>query len=598
MSETADHKISRRTLMKGAGAAAVTTGVAATAPPRYSPIGRAEALAPVVIGGAIVVTGATAFLAGALVNETLGPSNEGLDGYTGGLDLRRELYARSLELRDSNAGVAAVMNNRIQDSKNIAWIKGKAAAIEAMNEGKSSTEAETAALAANDEYYSTIQENLLNHWNSVVDRFEHYLTLAEEHSDTSGLELCGLAGLTNLVEYRPVADSFYTANGFKTGGYEEYTLKDGRVMDVRVLYTYGVNSTGSDEWWYHLTQDGGDPTNSTYAAIHNTNKGEVADPDSGDRVNPVEWTIQLYNDADTEHSTMASNLSAFVTDAYAGLQSGDISTADMIDPVTLASEYSSSYDSTGYYGYAAAQLAMLGVPTDLAANAVIRLESDEVTISGTLFVSDPPTEGLAVGSTYSPGSMGVGDVYFGYSPDSGSQEVDPALYGDVDGGLWTLQEAPTTESVYNVYTNAGESATASPGDFTDNGDGTYTVDLSSQLDSTIVGVQKVILTSKDGLPGELLEITQSFTIEELTNTKTGESAVAYVPESYNQQTSDVTLTQEQLEALLKVREDFDEMPAGGGGISFDQFDFGGIPGEGVVLAVLGIIALLFGANNS
>ena len=596
MSETADHKISRRTLMKGAGAAAVTTGVAATAPPRYSPIGRAEALAPVVIGGAIVVTGATAFLAGALVNETLGPSNEGLDGYTGGLDLRRELYARSVELRDSNAGVAAVMNNRIQDSKNIAWIKGKAAAIEAMNEGKSSTEAETAALAANDEYYSTIQENLLNHWNSVVDRFEHYLTLAEEHSDTSGLELCGLGGLTNLVEYRPVADSFYTANGFKTGGYEEYTLKDGRVMDVRVLYTYGVNSTGSDEWWYHLTQDGGDPTNSTYAAIHNTNKGEVADPDSGDRVNPVEWTIQLYNDADTEHSTMASNLSAFVTDAYAGLQSGDISTADMIDPVTLASEYSSSYDSTGYYGYAAAQLAMLGVPTDLAANAVIRLESDEVTISGTLFVSDPPTEGLAVGSTYSPGSMGVGDVYFGYSPDSGSQEVDPALYGDVDGGLWTLQEAPTTESVYNVYTNAGESATASPGDFTDNGDGTYTVDLSSQLDSTIVGVQKVILTSKDGLPGELLEITQSFTIEELTNTKTGESAVAYVPETYNQQTSDVTLTQEQLEALLKVREDFDEMPAGGGGISFDKFDFGGIPGEGVVLLVAGIIALLFGSR--
>jgi len=596
MSETADAKISRRTLMKGAGAAAVTTGVAATAPPRYSPIGRAEALAPVVIGGAIVVTGATAFLAGALVNETLGPSNEGLDGYTGGLDLRRELYARSVELRDSNAGVAAVMNNRIQDSKNIAWIKGKAAAIEAMNEGKSSTEAETAALAANDEYYSTIQENLLNHWNSVVDRFEHYLTLAEEHSDTSGLELCDLGGLTNLVEYRPVADSFYTANGFKTGGYEEYTLKDGRVMDVRVLYTYGVNSTGSDEWWYHLTQDGGDPTNSTYAAIHNTNKGEVADPDSGDRVNPVEWTIQLYNDADTEHSTMASNLSAFVTDAYAGLQSGDISTADMIDPVTLASEYSSSYDSTGYYGYAAAQLAMLGVPTDLAANAVIRLESDEVTISGTLFVSDPPTEGLAVGSTYSPGSMGVGDVYFGYSPDSGSQEVDPALYGDVDGGLWTLQEAPTTESVYNVYTNAGESATASPGDFTDNGDGTYTVDLSSQLDSTIVGVQKVILTSKDGLPGELLEITQSFTIEELTNTKTGESAVAYVPESYNQQTSDVTLTQEQLEALLKVREDFDEMPAGGGGISFDQFDFGGIPGEGVVLFVVGIIALLFGSR--
>jgi hypothetical protein len=421
-----------------------------------------------------------------------------------------------------------------------------------------------------------------------VNKIEHYAEMANSHSN---LDAGTVFGVT-YTGWKPVEDTFYTSNGYKSGGFEEVTLRDGTVYDTRVLYFTGDNS--GTTVYKHYTYDGSDSTGLSAGDLHDSS-GYIDDPDTSSEADPDLMAVRgLTNDIWSQWNQMKTNLQTFVNDAYTSLQSGDIDLTDLVDPVTLASEYSSSYDSTGYYGYAAANLAILGVPTDLAGNATITLVNDGATVSGTLFVESPPTGGLDVGTQYDPVGDSLGTVYLAYAPESGNQELAESAYTDVDGGLWTLNSEPERDVVYTVYTVDGETATAEKADFTDNGDGTYSVDLSSQLDNTIVGVSQVIISSVDGLAGELIQVTQPFVIESLTDTKTGDTVSTYVPESYNQQTTDVTLTQAQLEALLAVREDFDEAPAGGGGFSFDSFDFGGIPGEGIVLILAGLLALLIG----
>jgi hypothetical protein len=545
----------------------------------------------VLIAGGIVVTAAAGYLMGTALSDAFGPEEGGLSEYQGATALHREIYARALEMSTANTALNTVFSNRLEDTRNIAWMKGKAAAIEQMNAGKPLADAEAAALEANDAYYTTIEKNVLNHWNESLNKIEHYADMAVSHSNLDGETLFGVG----FTDYKPVEDTFYTSNGYKTGGFEEKELRDGTMYDTRVLFFQGVDTSSTTQYLVY-SYDGRDHNNNIGNDLHNSS-GYIDDPDTNAEASPELMAVRgLLADIWTQWDQMNTNLQTFVNDAYTSLQSGDIDLTDLVDPVTLASEYSSAYDSTGYYGYAAANLAILGVPTDLSGNATITLVNDGATVSGTLFVESPPTGGLDVGTEYDPVGDSLGTVYLAYAPESGNRELAASAYTDVDGGLWTLNSEPEKDVVYTVYTVDGETATAEKADFTDNGDGTYTVDLSSQLDNTIVGVSQVIISSVDGLPGELIQITQPFIIESLTDTKTGESVSAYEPEPYNQQTTDVTLTQAQLEALLAVREDFDESPAGGGGLSFDRLDFGGIPGEGVLLFVVGIIALLFGSR--
>jgi hypothetical protein len=108
-------------------------------------------------------------------------------------------------------------------------------------------------------------------------------------------------------------------------------------------------------------------------------------------------------------------------------------------------------------------------------------------------------------------------------------------------------------------------------------------------------------TDSDGsVSSDFVQLEKPFTVNEITN-KDGESVSQFKTESTVNQTADVTALKEELEQIRKEQvrlqeESQDDPSGGGGGFSFDQFSIAGLPGTGVVLAVVGAGAFLLGNN--
>jgi hypothetical protein len=255
---------------------------------------------------------------------------------------------------------------------------------------------------------------------------------------------------------------------------------------------------------------------------------------------------------------MHSNADTFATNLYQNYSAGDLDPSEWLDPLTLASEFATDYESTGYHSYAAAEAALMGVPGDSDHNMRVTLSSAGITVTGSIWTDwEPEGEGNSwvVGKTYDPSN--------------------------------------TSKDVFLSYEYTGDSYIEGADQFTRDSSGNYVADGNVTADNYD--------TYDDVVQVGFQSIEEPFTIEEATNTKTGEKVSEFALESKNAQTADVTLTQEQFNELLAYRTELRESEpslGSGGGFDFTQFGFGGIPGEGVVLGIAGVIALLLGGRKN
>lgn len=92
---------------------------------------------------------------------------------------------------------------------------------------------------------------------------------------------------------------------------------------------------------------------------------------------------QLLNDINSVYEQMKDNIHAFVTSVSAEYVRGEINISDLVDPYMLVSQMVRDAGSTQYYAYVAAELALLGIPTNITKTWTIRLD-DNTTLEGIL----------------------------------------------------------------------------------------------------------------------------------------------------------------------------------------------------------------------
>lgn len=414
-------KIDRRTFIKGAtvtaGAGAIT---ATTEPEQLAPVGTADAIAPIIAGGAAVAAGAAlTYFGGKGIRETIKGDDEDYSGYTGADALHSAIYEGTLELQSTDERVITSIENNIESFDNVALSKGKAAVVEAMNAGKTKEEADIAMEEALDSYTATVQANILKHWNAQVGQFMHYVESVRTHDNLSVSNVWG-------HEYDNGKDAVFTE---KTPA--DVTLADGSTHEYRYIQIEEAN---------YSTTRGVDPLAVGSPWDAGIDGPVTRDPDSSDAEPPLnihnianesQDPVEdgpVWNDLKYRRDDVYSTLSGFTADTYSYYEPGDIPTEELVDPITAATELSQDYDGMQGQG---AMAAMLGIPTSAEQSLYIHLKDDDKHVWADLYTKHVPTDdsgketSFKVGKTYSP--SGWSDplyIAYEYTDDDGNEHSD------------------------------------------------------------------------------------------------------------------------------------------------------------------------------
>lgn len=445
-------------LVVGAAGAGVFGPTAQRTAEENGPVGEAEAIAcgGVCVAGAGIAAGA---LVGYATNEYLSgdPTSE---TYTRAdkLETQTEVYAHAKSIGQDSELFTTTVNNQAGDGmRTIAWSKGKLAVIESMNNAESQSMATDAGKNATQEYYAVTEKNVVTSWNKQVETMDYINGVWLNHGELSSSPFQHGDGSWN---YRGTQNA-------------TYTLVNGTEVDVK-LVKMGDGSQYNAIGPFKASRLSGE---TYYNHAPNTGDVRMDNPDGDDNTTSI-LSSDSYAEGLTSiedgNSQMESNIEMYTNNTYDEYSAGDINTSQMMDPTTLSQEMSTQYNSTGYYAYAGADLAVLGTDGDLNKSMSIETSSGK-TLNGTLFTDWQP------------------------SSTDGSYET----------GTWYTP--PDDQMVY-VATNDG-----------------------------------------------LVLVQEDFRINSMRNTQTDEEVNSTSLQEYNRQTADVTLTQEQLDKLLNLRQKYDEM---------------------------------------
>ncbi|ELZ96467.1 hypothetical protein C440_04948 [Haloferax mucosum ATCC BAA-1512] len=555
--------IDRRTFLKGVG---VTVAGGTATQMGYSPVQESEAIAPVVVAGAAVaVAGGGAAVGWMLREQTADPAQTTDTGLSA--DALREDIDSTVRTRESTNASTFVDNQNLVESglTHSAYADGKIAAIESLNNGESEQSIKDAATAAVNAYEDTVIGNLLSTWNESVLEFQGLAQAAADHSSVNASYIqtgkidSDNGALINQDTLGAVNDVTYTTNGAGTS----ITVKE-------------IQESANELSWTPHNLNDAQTTSETNAAVsvqglHGT--GENV----GYYLSYNDWN-SILTKVETAFTNARDGLLTWVSNIYGDVQSGDLDTADLLTPRELAELTASEEDS---FDQAVADLRALNIPTDLKREATITVPSVGATLSGQLHVTSGTT--LTAGDTIDP-STASEDYYITYdvSESSGTWDAYDDVKG-VDGGVIAFTSEPYDGHEYVVHTTADETATVLASDFSKvDSQQRWTVDLSSQLETTIANIESVEYRSPtDETQFETVQLRDSFTIDSFTDTSTGESkdsATVDTPTTPQNDTNYITVEQ-WIEMRTRQEELIEkyENAQSSGGLVGDVFADGNIP---------------------
>jgi hypothetical protein len=500
--------------------------------------------------------------------------------------LKQDVFETVQTRQSTNASDFMDNRNILVGIEHAAYIEGKLPAFEALNNGKSQSETQSAMLAPVDAYETTIKKNLLKTWNESVNELEKLSTTIANHPDAGWND----AGFLELAWSGSTYPNESGTGRSVTFSSTDVTLPDGSPFTVRVINT---TTGGADNVSWQPTEITGD-SDIWVRSLYDTD---------------VEYLIysqwnSLYADITTAFEDVSNGLINWLDGVYGQVQSGAIEVQDLITP----RERAAMMTDDGKYPQAVADLLALNVPVDLEREAKVTLDytNGNVTLSGSLAITSPPST-LTTGS-YDPSADNLGSVYLTYDVSEGVgiyQSYDDTK--GVDGGVVEFEAQPPSPVTFKVYTNYDEVAEFPTSDLTKGTDGSgntvWTVDVSGQLDNPIAQIEKVEYVSQTTeAEYETIHITGPFTIESFTNTETGESADSADFESSEPQDDSNYVTQQEWDDLVaqnkrlieKYEDSQTDGSSGGGGSSSSGFLSGewmGVPKAGWLLGGSGISLL-------
>lgn len=343
-----------------------------------------------------------------LENDTQEKLNE-----TDTIEHKTNVHANTRIVQTKNEETFAVVDNYNNDSRNIAWVKAKKAIIEELNTGGTESSAKTRAKEAIRDYYAQKQLNLIEQWNSTVNAYQYNEGIDQDAiTDTDFVHLNYTHSESGSHVQFKVIDKFTNETTVQLVNNTDAPI---RSIGVEWVGTKVDNPNYHETVHYHLadyTTTDYDMEGSTInsAELHSlVTEAPTTDYDTVRWGDPGEfnerWTAFV-----TQKDQMVANVDPFVNSTYSEYMADQINTSDIQDPYTLASEYTSEYNDTGYYAYAVANNALLGVDTPtLESTSLMNVSVNGVNYNGMVMgnLSDY-NDTLSVGQTYSfPSAMTI-----------------------------------------------------------------------------------------------------------------------------------------------------------------------------------------------
>ena len=578
-----------KTLAAGGTAAAVGTGAGGD---QLAPVGDAEAIA---CGG--LCLGAAAVGAGIAVGwalreyEVIGADTPA-DGLSGDA-LRNEIVNTVQSRKSTNASTILDNRNILKAGlKNTAYGDGKLAAIQALNNESQKSTVQTAATDAVDAYEETVITNFFRSWNEAANEAMALGTAADQHADVDVGYL--QPWRDNFVSIRTIR--WDPANFLSDGSLpyapasdtQTYTFANGNTFTVDSIVFQLMN----------IERDGSSSMNYNEFSINPLGDAEfspidmkylLTDGGSLQYMDAEPWANAL-SELETAFQNARDGLILWVDNVYSQVQAGELNTDELLTSRELAAM---TADQEGY-NQAIADLMALNISVNLEREAEIHLPNDDVTLYGSLGTTGDTT--LSVG-TVDPSADSF-SYYFSYDVSQGSGTWSDYNTG-IDGGVVTFTSEPWESTEYAIDTSAGETATVSASAFTDQGDGTWTVDVSDQLETAITNIDQVLVHSANTeTQYETVQLTETFEIVTFTDSEGNEYDSA--DHTSSQPHTDTNyITQEEWDQrenrYQELIDKYEESQNDGGGA-------GGFldGGNSTLLAALAAVAggaVLFGGNS-
>ncbi|GGL33893.1 hypothetical protein GCM10009037_16880 [Halarchaeum grantii] len=531
---------SRRRFLKGIG---VGVGAAATGGVGLQHATRnAEAIdAAGVIGAAAKATPVGASVAWTLrAIDTLLPADSPPSGLTASALKNR--VREAIRKRKSVNQSTFIDNQNIISSglENSLYIDGKTAAIEALNNGATQSEVQTAAVDAYESHLATIQENLLKSWNESVNELGTLLSSMESHADVSTYSVLQ-GGHSDSASYPGGAGSQWRPSAASA---RSVTLADGSSFSLTPLNLYdGTNS-------YTIIYDP--------LAFTQNSKSDAWVSAPGEDIGYLRFSDWngLWSDLQDVKSNVNNGIITWVENVYSQVQSGEISISDLVTPRMRANNMARDDGKAN----AIADLTALNIPVAAGDQTTIEIAKSNatLTLSGTMAYTGDMT--IQPGTAYDPSSWSSAVAYFSYDRSTASGTWS-AYETAVDGGIVSFTAEPYDGTLYRITTAANETVTAQASDFTPvDADGNtvdptsttpdhWEADLSADLATAITEVASVKMASAT-TDTEMVTIMldDPFTVKSIK--RDGESVDSATFEETEPQTDSNYITEDEWQQMV------------------------------------------------
>lgn len=343
------------------------------------------------IGSSISIGGLTVTFAD-LYKKSSTKTVDGTDDTQTALDIYSAASAAAQSWDEFNT----VAQNYLSDTRTVAFAKAQAAAIEAIDAGKTEAEVRQAAVDAVRDYYTKRQLNYYRAAETKLVTLKNLALRAQNESGVSG----------TLVELDEVASgSTYPYSFIETTQNRSLTLINGTSASFTAVIAersgnyrsiFGVRWSSStslstkepikpltDDKTFDVQVDGVD-TETSFVAF-DLDEAEAYARDLKNASNQIE-----------------ANAEKWVNGTYSNFTSGNLNATEYINPLTLAQEYATQYNQSGYFAYAAASLASIGyeIP-DLNQTGSMVVAYNGSTYTGLLASQNTPPNGTwEAGRTY------------------------------------------------------------------------------------------------------------------------------------------------------------------------------------------------------
>jgi len=332
-------------------------------------------------------------------------------------------YAIATSQEQNNEIYISSGSKFLQESRTLAWSEAKLTIANELNARSNASNISDAANESISEYFTDQSKPLIDQYEAATLTAEYVFEANSSHisadpnvgsSTASGEELLGFAtleiqhldGSTEMVRH-PVMDwngdprirtPFVTPTNPNITNVQGPTIDNSSTIDVS-------QSTNTEQANVYSWDPDVSHNSATYSDMSNFTSGNFG---------------ELYYDYRIAEEEMHAQVPVYVDEITTKYNAGEINTTDILSAADLAGRASTDYNSTGYYSFAAVELATLGYSGDFNSSATV--EYNGSTFTGTMFYSADDLDGFQNGTTYDPTTLN-GTAYMAAQTANGSKLV-------------------------------------------------------------------------------------------------------------------------------------------------------------------------------